>query len=316
MFKLNKKAEGSVGTAIKLVISIVLGGAILFSTTAMVNNTVVPGMVNIFESEHSDGVTVSGDAISAEIDDAIIEHNEDESAHEELFDAKADLSALDSKADKSELAEKANLTDLNNLVTKSVLQSLNNDIALLRTQVTDPVSAYPELASLSARTDALETAMSTQTLNSYPVGSIYLSVSGTSPQTLFGGTWELLKDRFLLGAGDDYTAGSLGGYTGLQEHSHSIPALTGSTSSAGSHSHSVGVDKDVAVSSSKTAWSAHDAGMSGAGGSVSTSSAGNHTHTVTTNASTTGSAGNGASAGATDGNMPPYLVVYMWKRTA
>ena len=73
MFKLNKKAEGSVGTAIKLVISIVLGGAILFSTTAMVNNTVVPGMVNIFESEHSEGVAVSGDATSAEIDDAIVD---------------------------------------------------------------------------------------------------------------------------------------------------------------------------------------------------------------------------------------------------
>ena len=32
----------------------------------------------------------------------------------------------------------------------------------------------------------------------YPVGSIYMSVSNTSPETLFGGTWEQIKDRFLL----------------------------------------------------------------------------------------------------------------------
>ena len=35
----------------------------------------------------------------------------------------------------------------------------------------------------------------------YPVGSIYISVSETSPHDLFGGTWERLKDRFLLAAG-------------------------------------------------------------------------------------------------------------------
>lgn len=46
----------------------------------------------------------------------------------------------------------------------------------------------------------------------YPVGAIYLSVNSTSPATLFGGTWEQLKDKFLLGVGDTYTtAGSTGG---------------------------------------------------------------------------------------------------------
>lgn len=34
----------------------------------------------------------------------------------------------------------------------------------------------------------------------YPIGSIYISVSSTSPATLFSGTtWSQLKDRFLLG---------------------------------------------------------------------------------------------------------------------
>ena len=45
----------------------------------------------------------------------------------------------------------------------------------------------------------------------HPVGSIYLSVSDTNPETLFGGTWEQIKDRFLLASGSSYAAGSTGG---------------------------------------------------------------------------------------------------------
>lgn len=47
----------------------------------------------------------------------------------------------------------------------------------------------------------------------YPVGSIYLSVSSTSPATLFGGTWVQLKDRFLIGAGNSYSVNATGGAT-------------------------------------------------------------------------------------------------------
>lgn len=45
----------------------------------------------------------------------------------------------------------------------------------------------------------------------YPVGSIYMSVNSTNPSTLFGGTWERIQGRFLLGASSSYTAGSTGG---------------------------------------------------------------------------------------------------------
>ena len=47
--------------------------------------------------------------------------------------------------------------------------------------------------------------------DSYPVGSIYMSVNATDPAKLFGGTWERIKEKFLLGAGDTHTAGSTGG---------------------------------------------------------------------------------------------------------
>lgn len=45
----------------------------------------------------------------------------------------------------------------------------------------------------------------------YPVGAIYLSTSATDPGTLFGGTWARIQDRFLLAAGSTYTAGDTGG---------------------------------------------------------------------------------------------------------
>ena len=45
----------------------------------------------------------------------------------------------------------------------------------------------------------------------YPVGSIYMSVNATDPAKLFGGTWERIKEKFLLGAGETHTAGSTGG---------------------------------------------------------------------------------------------------------
>lgn len=45
----------------------------------------------------------------------------------------------------------------------------------------------------------------------YPVGAIYISMNATSPAALFGGTWEQIKDQFLLAASDIYTAGTTGG---------------------------------------------------------------------------------------------------------
>ena len=44
----------------------------------------------------------------------------------------------------------------------------------------------------------------------YPIGSIYISANNTNPHDLFGGTWEQLRDRFLLGCGTKEN-GTVGG---------------------------------------------------------------------------------------------------------
>lgn len=117
----------------------------------------------------------------------------------------------------------------------------------------------------------------------YPVGAIYISVSSTSPASLFGGTWEQLKDRFLLGAGSTYTAGNTGG-----ESTHTL-----SENEMPRHNHKARTVKS---------------GGSGPGSTIST----NDSWSFYDESSETSFTGGNAA----HNNMPPYLVVYMWKRTA
>ncbi len=78
----------------------------------------------------------------------------------------------------------------------------------------------------------------------YPVGSIYISVINKSPAEFLGGTWEPLKDRFLLGAGTTYLPGTSGGKgdftisaaeVPVPEHTHTPGTYVGPN-----HRHGVG----------------------------------------------------------------------------
>lgn len=120
----------------------------------------------------------------------------------------------------------------------------------------------------------------------YPVGSIYMSVSSASPATLFGGTWVQIKDRFLLAAGTTYKAGATGG-----EAAHTL-----TESEMPSHKHAVYYPNAGAADHS--APGNYPDGPSDstyyAIGSYTSSAGGDKAHN----------------------NMPPYLAVYVWKRTA
>ena len=88
-----------------------------------------------------------------------------------------------------------------------------------------------------------------------------MSVNDTDPAMLFGGTWERIEERFLLGASANYVAGSTGG--------------------TATNSFLLGGDYKVGLASSNYAY-------------------GNWGH----------------ASGRSQTNMPPYLVVHIWKRTA
>ena len=61
----------------------------------------------------------------------------------------------------------------------------------------------------------------------YPVGSIYMSVNSTSPDTLFGGTWQKIQDSFLFAASNSITAGSTGGQQNVTLTANNIPQMIG-----------------------------------------------------------------------------------------
>lgn len=130
----------------------------------------------------------------------------------------------------------------------------------------------------------------------YPVGSIYISVNSTNPEVLFGGTWEQIQGRFLLGMSSSYPVGSTGGSKDavVVAHTHN-PA-----NEAGYYGF---------ITNSKKAFTVGDMGsQSGSGRYYPYSTA---SFDISRN-TTTGSTG----VSGTDKNMPPYLAVAMWKRTA
>lgn len=167
----------------------------------------------------------------------------------------------------------------------------------------------------------------------YPIGSIYMSVNNANPQLLFGGEWEQIQDTFLLSAGSTYTAGDTGGSPYIQAHTHTgtytRPTVSKSVSSAdsitgGSHSHALsGNNKTVQSGSSYMRPKTYSTSESTVSGYTTSSTT--HTHSVPAHAHTLTGGGysvgavNGLPTGQTtgdQGNMPPYLVVYVWKRTA
>lgn len=117
-------------------------------------------------------------------------------------------------------------------------------------------------------------------LSVYPIGSIYMSVSEVNPSTLFGGSWQRITGRFLLGAVDNnntYGPGKTGGeethiltIDEMPAHNHTYSKISGASSY-----------KDTA---SGGAWGDYNAQTTSTGGSKA------------------------------HNNMPPFLAVYIWKR--
>lgn len=144
----------------------------------------------------------------------------------------------------------------------------------------------------------------------YPVGSLYLSTASADPGSVLGGTWQRIRDRFLLAAGTQYAAGKTGGQASqtltvqqLPTHSHQI---TGHTSAEElTHEHYI---PNVGTGGSGSGAYVESWGGGGNSRSVSTGPASiTHVHTMDF---TSAAAGGGQAVSI----MPPYLAVYVWQR--
>lgn len=123
----------------------------------------------------------------------------------------------------------------------------------------------------------------------YPIGKIIHTTKANNPSTyLGGGTWEQIKDVFLLAAGDTYTAGSTGGEA---EHTLTVDEMP-------SHSHKVMFGEyDVT----------HNIGAQG----TYWNNIGIESNTTLGNVTAVAVGGD-----QPHNNMPPYKTVYIWERTA
>lgn len=117
----------------------------------------------------------------------------------------------------------------------------------------------------------------------YPVGAIYLSVTDVDPSSLFGGTWERIGGRFLLGADNTYAAGSTGGEAA---HTMTIDEMP-------KHNHDV--DNLNASGNATPFMTVQAQDKRGFGGNVQTMY---------------------ADGGKAHNNMPPYIAVFMWQRVS
>lgn len=167
-----------------------------------------------------------------------------------------------------------------------------NASALGGVKLSDSTSSTSSTSGgIAATPAAVKAAIAEAKLAAWPIGSIYMSVSSTSPATLFGGTWERISERFLLGASSSYPAGGTGG-----EFTHKL-----TQSELPNYSLSVTNGSNVIRSKTGNSADAYVQTQSGGWGIPNWES-----KTVTVASGGSGEAHN---------NMPPYLAVNMWKRT-
>lgn len=153
----------------------------------------------------------------------------------------------------------------------------------------------------------------------YPIGSIYMSVSSTNPSTLFGGTWEQIKGRFLLGQGSNvanttnywgtydantcnFPSGEMGGEP---LHTLTVNEMPSHTHAQNPHGHSARAKGFNGTSNTNGYYmlrrNRNDDGYDDVNANAAIPA-------TATNQNTGGSAAHN--------NLPPYLVVYMWKRVS
>lgn len=136
----------------------------------------------------------------------------------------------------------------------------------------------------------------------YPVGSIYYTNNANfSPNVSFNGTWEQIKDVFLLAAGDTYIGGTSGGAATVQLTEGQLPK----------HRHYFQYSQLSAKYSDS---------VNGANNNQDFSILDDEGHSIVADWCLNGNERKGlVSVTGNDeahNNMPPYIVVYVWKRVS
>lgn len=161
----------------------------------------------------------------------------------------------------------------------------------------------------AAVTQAVAQAVADAKLAAHPVGSYYWSSESTDPSTLFGGTWEQMKDRFVLAAGDSYAVEATGG-TASSSHTHQYGMAIGGWWGCPTIYQGDSVKSTGALEGGTTAtgWTNIGIGTAHRNNALSAEQSEDKITVLFKSTANT--------SAATVDNMPPYIVAFCWKRTA
>ena len=168
---------------------------------------------------------------------------------------------------------------------------------------TCPSTTLSRVATLEEEIDSC----AVNALDAYPVGSIYLNTSNVNPAILLGGgEWErIAQGRTLIGEGTSdraFSGGSTGG-----ESTHKL-----TTSEMPSHTHNHTPKGTVEAVVTDVNYNFYGSTGPGPVSFVNSISVVHNSPTFTGTQSATTATGGGQA----HNNLPPYLVVYIWQRTA
>ena len=186
------------------------------------------------------------------------------------------------------LNDKANISDLGAVTFSNSYDDLNDKPTYATVATTGSYNDLINKPTIPTKTSDLTNDSSFLTPTTlvnyiYPIGSYYWSSNSTNPGTIFGGTWEQIKDKFVLAVGDTYTTVNVTGGEAahvlttheMPNHYHNTDIRFYGAQEGNSHNYfSVGVGELVQL------------GSSGVGG------------------------------GTAHNNMPPYITAYCFHRTA
>lgn len=235
------------------------------------------------------------------------------------------------------VATLANQVSVGNDTTKRIISNVADGV-----EANDAVTVGQLNKKLSSALDQLNRLAG----QLYPVGSIYMNVNNVEPSAIFGGSWERMPSgRMLVNSGDGFNLGQIGGEKEhrltedeLAAHSHNLQTnLSFTVPNAGEHYHAIGtiVDNNGAFITSDSNrsykngfklpegkyWTGWNGSNHGNNRYPKTDNEGYNLFTSINKQSDTSSVNkdinvntNNIGKNQPHNNMPPYIVVNMWKR--